>query len=185
MISDLLDATSQMSWPKLFAGLLLIGLGLVGFAFYELYTHSARLNRVEHALSVAEKAQAYLRAVGNKPTRYQLEIYGAAIAEAHAAATEAGTPSSETRSQQKFLTGLLPWILMALVFVGDKEQKSFTGMFGSIVIGIIAGSVLAYLPDFWWPIGSLGLAPGVTWLVIVAAFSIVGRRGKAGVQGAK
>ncbi len=177
-LSDLLDAASQLSWRRLFAALVLLALVGTGIGLFEIYTHSMRLDRSERALNLAQKAEAYRSAIGKGASSQQIAIYKAAMATAQAATDDEGLDSEVTRTQLKFLCGALPWLLMALIFIGGKGDGRFTGMFGAVVFGALAASFLAYLPDWAWPIGNLVLAPTFAWLVVVGTFSLIVRRQK-------
>ncbi len=175
-VSDVLDAASKLTWPRAFAALLVLVVGLIAFWLYQSQTHSLPLQRAERALSLAEKADTYRKALGANPSPEQLEIYTAVMKAAHAAATEPTLTSGVPARPLKFFFGFLPWFLMALIFVGGSDSARFVGMFGAVVLGALVAGGLSALPAWYWPIGSLAILPTAAWLVVCGAFGIFSRR---------
>jgi hypothetical protein len=175
-ISDALDVFSRLNWPRAFAALLIIVVFAFSASLYEAYTHSLRIDRAENALSLAARAEEYRKSRGDTPSPQQIDIYSDAMYEARAAAMEPDLSSTFTAHQLKFLCAFLPWLLMALVYVGGSDSGRFIGMFGAVIIGLLVASGLSVLPFVGWPIGNLLLLPAAAWLVVVGAFALVSRR---------
>lgn len=149
-LSNIIDSLSNLSWPRVAVVILLTFFVVLVIVLYESYTHSFGLERTERALALAKNAEEYRNTIKDDLTPEQKQIYSATVQAANAAITETGMDSPFTEQQAKFICGFFPWLLMALVFVGNTDNEKYVGMFGAVILGVFSAAILSFLPKFFW-----------------------------------
>lgn len=178
MLQQLTEYLQGFSWSKLFVSILLVAVGVAGLALHEAHTQSLSLQRAKASLEIAALAEAFRKEAGVKLSPAQQNIYEGALRSADSAVNVTPTTIQLQHETMKFLAGLLPWLLMAFVYIGDKSKGSYIGMFGAVIFGVAVAGVLALIPDIAWPWLNLAVFPVVPFLLILGFFAYVSRRRK-------
>ncbi|MHB1085166.1 MAG: hypothetical protein ACYCZA_10050 [Thiobacillus sp.] len=178
MLQQLAEYFQGFSWSKLFLSILLIAIAVAGLSLYEAHTQSIGLQRAKAALEVANSAEGFRKQADGKLSPAQQSIYDGALRLADSATNETPETIKLQHSTMKFLAGLLPWLLMAFVYIGEKSKDSFIGMFGAVIIGVGAAGLLALVPDIAWPWLNLAVFPVVPFFFILGCFAYASRHTK-------
>ncbi len=178
MFQQLVEYLQGFSWSKLFVSILLVAVGVAGLALYEVYTQNLALQRAKTSLEIAALAETFRREAGAELSITQQKIYEGALSAADSAVNVTQMTIQLQHGTMKFLAGLLPWLLMAFVYIGEKSKGTFIGMFGAVVFGIAAAGLLAMVPDIAWPWLNLAVLPVVPFVLILGFFAYTFNRKK-------
>jgi hypothetical protein len=175
MFQHLIEYLQGFSWSKLFVSILLISVGAAGLVLYEAHTRSIDIQRAKASLEIAALAEAFRKEAGVKLSPAQHSIYEGALHTADSAVNVSENTIEFQHDTMKFLSGLLPWVLMAFVYIGGKSQDSYVGMFGAVIFGVPVAGVLALVPDIAWPWLNLTVLPAVPFVLILGFFAYTPR----------
>lgn len=156
---------------------LIVGATLGGFVFYEAYTASFRLGRLQKSADLLVRLQE-LEAGGTNGTaesqRARKLLWERTLAAIEATPVRLELlPAKLTLSLDslwKFLAGSAFWLLLAVFQI--KKWKSLPGrkeILGQVLVAILAGAGATLVPAVWWPWFHLLVYP---YLFMVALLAI-------------
>jgi len=178
IIEAFFSAFSEFTWRRFLALVIVVALLFLGFSFYERYTSSFRLSRLQKSAELLIKVHEMEQAMTNGSP--ELQRASRALVEQSIHAVEIAPISLDvlpttlrfsTDYLWKFLAGCAAWIAFAAsrvprILRGDKVSR--TSALGLLFFAVLVGLAGLAIPAIWWPWFHLVIYP----LSILAFFYI-------------
>lgn len=175
LIPAILKAFSELTFRKSISLIVIVGVFVIGFVFYERFTSSFSLSRIQKEVELLDKLtdirSRSLDPASKKICDLLTEQLDAAVNRRSLTPQES---SSSTKMFLKITMAVAPWVLLGVIILGDtakKKQQIRYMSLGFLAIVVLAGAIGAVIPTLWWPYFNLIVYPIVSTVLFVFILS--------------
>jgi hypothetical protein len=160
---------SKRNIVALFAFLFVI---CIGCFFWERWTASFRLTRLERASGILE----HVSHVPGADTNQVIILSGRIVRQLADIIGLEEAPSKKHSFALRLILGFCPWFLLGLLFVPTalrKGKREASAIFGAWAVGIIFAVICAFLPEGQWPWRYLLVYPSISFVVFMGLMVVI------------